>query len=334
MMPEVETFGASAVRDELGREFKALRVSLTPLCNLKCVYCVGPDEIYDTVKPAPLPNLGPNKRWEEPQPIFEDVRKLHEICTFTKVRITGGEPTLYPSLVAFVELLSSLGIDDISLTTNATRLSSMAKDLKEAGLRRVNISLDTLQEKVFTKLNRGRKLDEVLAGIEASIAAGLKTRLNCTPLRGYNDEEAVALIDYALSKGIDIRFIELMKMGPLVGRHEEFFVPTAEILQKIKEKYVVSPLPRWKASTAEYWESEKGHRFGFISNHSRPFCSDCDRLRLSADGRIRGCITSSVTYDIRGKTKEEIRASLMAAIGKKNKNTFSGSENSMKELGG
>ncbi len=295
------------MKDIHGRTIDRLRVSVTDRCDLRCVYCMPPEGI-DLVRHDQVLS------YDE---IVDVVRFLIERGGLTRVRITGGEPLVRPALPVLVEKLSRLGLEDLALTTNAQLLAPKAKELKEAGLHRVNISLDTLREDRFRTLSRTGRLERTIAGIEAALAAGLRpVKLNTVLMKGFNDDEIVDLARFSMKRGIEHRFLELMEIGEARTSHGWRFLSMNDALERIEREFRLEELPRPPGSAALSFGLSNGDgpagRVGFIAPVTRPFCDQCRRLRLSATGLLRGCLMNRGGVDLRpilrgGEETEEDR---------------------------
>ncbi|WP_322814306.1 GTP 3',8-cyclase MoaA [Chloroflexus sp.] len=282
--------------DQYGRRIDYLRVSLTDRCNMRCVYCmpaVG-------VQFAPRPELLTN---EELLLVITAAAR----AGFRKLRLTGGEPTLRHDLVNLVRELKRIpGIEHIAMTTNALRLRKLAQPLREAGLDRVNISIDTLDPLKFRMITRGGNLEEVWAGIEAADAAGLHPiKLNAVVVRGMNDDEVVRLAGLTLERPWEFRFIEVMPLTGVAGLAEEGIVASAELIAHLEQHYgpleEIGHAPSDPARTYRL-PGAKGV-IGFISSVSDPFCATCNRMRLTADGRLHLCLLRDDEVDLRAAVR-------------------------------
>lgn len=314
------------IRDEYNRRFRTLRVSLTNHCNLGCTYCVPLAE--KKVDQMYLNNLNVDN-------LTKAVHTLHDILQLNTIRLTGGEPLLYRELIPFIKAMKKINIPNIKMTTNAYILTGKAKDLKAAGLTDINISLDALEPHVFYTISRRKNLSKILEGIDQSIDAGLKVKINCVLMKGINDHQIVPLFRYAMDKNIPIRFLELMKMGHLHDDYQQYFFAQAEILEVLANEFSFSPVNRIPGATANYWQLSDGYQFGIIANESQPFCNDCDRLRLDSYGNIFGCLSSNTPVNITEclHDKKKLGEHLQTALHHK-KTKFYGSELSMKAIGG
>jgi len=270
--------------DHLGRQFKNMRVSLTAACNYACTYCV--------------PN---GKRLLRAQnelsatELLKAVAILQQAAGIEKIRITGGEPLVTPKFDDFLLGVMNLGLEDVSLTTNGQLLCKKKGVLIESGIKRINLSLDTLNPIKFRQIARSGDLKTVQAGIEMCLEAGIKVKMNMVPLRSQNADEILAMLDYCLDRGIELRFIELMRMGHLLHGsefHRDFYAMDS-LLEQIAEKYEFTRTDAPYDSTAVRFEIPGRGTFGIIANESEPFCRSCTRLRLSSDGYLYGCLSSS-----------------------------------------
>jgi cyclic pyranopterin phosphate synthase len=276
------------VRDTLGRVLRDLRISVIDRCNYRCPYCMPADiygENYEWL---------PRKHWLTPGEI-KRVAGLFTQLGVTKLRITGGEPLLRKDIVEIVEGLSSVpGIEDIALTTNGTLLEERAAQLKAAGLERITISLDSMDESVFSAMSGQRgELASVLTGIDAAREAGLAPiKINVVVQRGKNDHTVLDLLEQFRGTGAIVRFIEYMDVGTLNGWRLEEVVTSKQLVELISERWPVEPLERnYRGEVAQRYAFADGQgEIGFISSVSEPFCGDCHRGRLSADGTIYTCL--------------------------------------------
>ncbi len=319
-----------AISDKFGRSFKTLRVSLTNSCNATCSYCVDPTKKKESCSVA-------NSR----QPLnteqyLKAIESLNNILSLNTVRLTGGEPTLYHELEDLIKGIHNLGIKNIKMTSNGILLSNKLEKFVDAGLSSLNLSLDTINIDAAEQLNQKHSLKKVLDSLDKALLLELPVKVNAVVNKGKNDQQTlVELFNFCKSKNVPIRFLELMKMGHIFNHFEELFVSEKEILKTIKEHYSFSPIERTSGSTANYWNTEDGYKFGVISNFSKPFCDDCNRLRLDSYGNIYGCLSTNIPINIANylDNKVLIQEDLTVAIGHK-KTKFSGSKLSMKHIGG
>ena len=287
---------ASRLVDGFGRAHRDLRVSLTDRCSLRCTYCM-PADFADWI---PTPELLTT----------DELMEVLEIAIeegIDEVRLTGGEPLLRPDVVDVVSRITSLPRPPrISITTNALRLAGLAGPLRDAGLERVNVSLDTLDRERFKRMTHRDRLDDVLAGLAAARAAGLSpVKVNAVLLRDVNDDEAVPLLRRALDEGWRLRFIEQMPLdaGGLWNRAR--MVTADDIMAALSEEFVLTPVPvRGSAPAEEFFVDGGPATVGIIASVTRPFCGACDRMRLTADGQLRNCLFARDETDLRGVLRE------------------------------
>jgi GTP 3',8-cyclase len=315
------------IRDKYGRAFRTLRVSLINHCNLGCIYCVAGEEELRQY------NAG-GQALSVPE-LLTIIGRLHSQLRLTTVRLTGGEPLLYPGLVELVRGIRDIGIPGIKLTTNGFLLERLALPLKEAGMQSVNVSLDAIDEAIFVRMSRRQSVQRIIRGIDAALGAGLAVKINTVLMKGVNESEILPLLEFAFARGIRIRFLELMAMGHLHHQSGRYLLSQEEILRMIGERYALTALARTASATARYWITTGGHSFGIIANESEPFCRDCDRLRLDSDGNIFGCLSSNhpIALDP-ADTGDKWAMKLRQALGQKQPLRFTGSDLSMLRIGG
>lgn len=277
---------------------------------------------------------GPGRGLEAPE-LLAVIRRLHEQLELETVRLTGGEPLLYPGLAGLVEGLGSMDIRRIKMTTNGTLLERKAVALKRAGLQSINVSLDAVDEEVFSRMSRRHSVQRVIRGIDAALDAGLAVKVNAVIMKGMNDGQVLPLLEFAFTRGITIRFLEVMAMGHLYHHSDRYLLSQQEILQMIGERYALTSLERKPSATARYWVTERGQRIGIIANESEPFCRDCDRLRLDSSGHVYGCLSDNHPIALSmGETAAEWDEKLRRALRQKQDLRFTGSELSMLKIGG
>ena len=297
--------------DRYGREINYLRISVTDRCNLRCIYCMPSEGI-------PLMSHDDILRYEE---IARLARLAHELG-FTKFRITGGEPLTRKGLAHLVRELAHLDENiDLAITTNGVLLSRYAEDLKAAGLRRINISLDTLKREKFQQISRFDLFHEVMSGIQRAIEVGFDPiKINVVAVRGVNDDEVLDFVGMTKDQTLWVRFIELMPFSRNNWRYEDF-VPADEIKRHIETRYQLTAMSRSdvNAPAVDYLvEGHKG-RIGFIAPLSKKFCDFCNRLRLTADGFLLPCLHSAIEMDIKtpmreGASDDELKLILRKAM--------------------
>src|SRR5215469_3962823 len=300
--------------DSYGRVATDLRVSLTDRCNLRCAYCMPPEGLEWLPKPEVLTG----------DEVTRLVRIGVELLGIREVRFTGGEPLLRRDLVSIIARTAALTPrPEISLTTNGIGLTRLAAPLRDAGLDRINVSLDTLRPEVFRKLSLRDRLPDVLDGLAAAAAAGLTpVKVNTVLMRGANDDEAVPLLRYCLERGYELRFIEQMPLDAQHGWKRAEMVTADEIFARLSAEFTLTPdTERTRgAAPAETFLVDGGSaRVGVIASVTRPFCGACDRVRLTADGQIRNCLFAREESDLRallrsGAADDEIASRWRAAV--------------------
>lgn len=290
------------LRDAHARVARDLRVSLTDRCNLRCVYCM----------PAEGMQWIPRDETLTDDEVVRLIRVGVEQLGITKVRFTGGEPLIRPGLASILARVKQLRLPDgtapeTALTTNGIGLAPKVEELRDAGLDRVNISIDSLDEARYAQMSRRNRLPDVLEAIEASHAAGLRpVKVNAVIMRGINEVDVVPLAEFALKGGYELRFIEQMPLGPKGEWHRHDMVTAQELLDALGARFQLSLAtePRG-AAPAELWsvapdDTQPGGHIGVIASVSHPFCANCDRTRITSDGQIRTCLFSRTETDLRG----------------------------------
>lgn len=285
--------------DRFGRVHRDLRISLTDRCSLRCTYCMPADGV------PWLPGstvLGTDE--------IERIARVAVGLGITEIRLTGGEPLLRTDVVDVVARLARLegpgGRPEVSITTNALRLPALAGPLRDAGLARVNISIDTLDRERFKALTRRDRLDQTLAGIAAADAVGLHpVKLNAVVMRDVNDDEVVDLVRFAVERGYEMRFIEQMPLDAGHTWDRGRMVTQAEVLTRLRTAFRLTPVPTRGSAPAERFVVDDGPAtIGVIASVSAPFCGACDRVRLTADGQLRACLFSRTETDLRTLVRE------------------------------
>ena len=270
--------------DRLGRQFRNLRVSLTAACNYACTYCV-PDgkrllRVQNELSAIEL---------------LKAIALLQQASGIDQVRITGGEPLVTPKFDQFLLGVMQLPLKDVSLTTNGQLILDKIDVIVDSGINRINISLDTLNPARFKRIMRGGDLDTVQKGIDSMLDAGIRVKINMVPLRSQNAGEIIPMLDYCLDRNIELRYIELMRMGHLLqgNSFQQDFISMESLLDEISTKYEFARTDAPYDSTAARFEIPNKGVFGIIANESEPFCRSCTRLRLSSDGYLYGCLSNS-----------------------------------------
>ncbi|WP_417819796.1 GTP 3',8-cyclase MoaA [Terasakiella sp.] len=286
------------MKDAFGRTITYLRVSVTDRCDFRCTYCMAEDMSF-------LPR----------QEILS-FEEMDRICSafirrgVTKIRLTGGEPLVRHGIIDLIEKLSrhlkTGDLKELTLTTNGSQLTKYADKLVELGVRRINVSLDTLNSDRFTEITRFGKLDKVLAGLQAAKNAGLKVKLNTVALKGQTDQELDDLLTFVADNGFDLTFIETMPLGEIGGSRVDHYLPLTEVRDRIAQRWTLSDTDYATGGPARYVDvKETGNRIGFITPMSHGFCESCNRMRLTCKGVLYMCLGQDNNLDLR----EVVRAS-------------------------
>ena len=315
-----DAIDASPLVDGFGRAIRYLRVSVTDRCDLRCVYCMSEDMSF------------------VPRAEVLSLEELDRVCSafvalgVRKLRLTGGEPLVRKGAMTLVRALgrhlATGALDELALTTNGTRLAHHAAELRDAGVRRVNVSLDTLDPARFRVITRRGRLERVLEGIEAARSAGLTVKINCVALKGVNEDEFDALVGWCGDRGIDLTFIEVMPLGDIDGSggfsRAGQFLPLSAVRERLARRWTLVPDSHRSGGPARYVRiAEAGIRLGFITPLSGNFCESCNRVRLTATGALTLCLGRAETVELapvlRSKPVSDIPliAALRAAVARK-----------------
>lgn len=289
------------MKDNFDRKINYMRISVTDLCNLRCVYC--------------MPEEGVKKHCHSKNMSFEEIVSLVKAGVdlgIDKIRLTGGEPLVRRGIVDLVEEIGKIeGIGDLTMTTNGVLLAEMAKDLKKAGLNRINISLDSFDPEKYRRITRWGEIKNVLAGIEAAKRVGMDPiKINTVLIKGFNDDEIEDFVNFTRDEKIDVRFIELMPIGQSSDYAQDSYLSNEEVLLRVPELTRINKAD--KHSPAEYYQLAKAKgRVGLINPISNHFCGACNRIRITTDGKIKPCLHSDYEIDLialkkTGMTDKEI----------------------------
>ena len=283
--------------DQFGRKVDYIRLSITDRCDFRCVYCMAEDMTF-------LPR-------DEVLSLEECARlvKVFVGLGVSKVRITGGEPLVRKNALWLFEEVGKLkGLNELVLTTNGSQLERQAAALKKAGVKRINISIDSLKSERFKKITRTGKLEQVLAGLQASIHAGFGgIKINTVLMRGSNDDEAADLVKFAIDKKIDISFIEEMPLGEVDHARESTFVSNADTLKLLQSQFNLIPSAETTGGPARYWRvADSATKIGFISPHSHNFCESCNRVRITCKGELYLCLGQEDKVDLMPLLRENL----------------------------
>ncbi|WP_439888766.1 GTP 3',8-cyclase MoaA [Pseudomonas sp. MBLB4123] len=302
----------SQLVDPFGRRITYLRLSVTDRCDFRCTYCMSEDMVF------------------APRAQILSLEELYSVADafiglgVKRIRITGGEPLVRKNLLS---LLARLGrcpeLEDLAITTNGSQLAELAPQLRAAGVQRLNVSLDSLRRERFAAFTRRDRLDQVLAGIEAARAAGFRRiKLNSVVQKGRNDDEVLELVEFAMARGLDISFIEEMPLGSVSShRREETFCSSDEVRRRIEQRHALVRSNQQTGGPSRYWQvlgSET--RVGFISPHSHNFCGDCNRVRVTAEGKLVLCLGHENALDLKALIRrhpgdrQRLRGALLEAL--------------------
>ena len=303
------------LQDGFGRSIEYLRLSVTDRCDFRCVYCMAEDMTF-------LPRQQVLSLEE-----IQRVAALFVANGVKKIRLTGGEPLVRQGIVGLCERIAALpGLRELVMTSNGSQLGKLARPLAEAGVKRMNISLDSLNADKFRAITRTGDLAQVLAGIEAASSAGFaRVKLNAVVMQGRNADEVVDLVDFAVNRGLDISFIEEMPLGEVGRSRGESFCSSDWVRERIAERYSLIDSAEQSGGPARYVRLKDfpESRIGFISPHSHNFCSTCNRVRLTAEGRLLLCLGHENSIDMRAllrrypETDQPLLDALQAALGRK-----------------
>jgi cyclic pyranopterin phosphate synthase len=285
-----------SLQDKFGRQITDLRISVTDRCNFRCIYCRSAD-------PENYQQHDKILSWPE----LERLARIFRNLGIQRVRVTGGEPLVRPGVEDFISRLSQIGFPDISMTTNGHQLVERCEKLIAAGLKRINISLDSLDPARFEKITRTKTFASVMAGIDAVQNSFLSpAKINAVLVRGFNDDEVESFAEFARDRGVIMRFIEFMPLD--ADRHwsRNAMIPATEIYQRIHARWPLQQIPNEPSETARKYRFADGApgEIGLIAPVTQPFCGHCSRIRLTADGKLRTCLFSKEDHDLRSLLRE------------------------------
>ncbi len=305
--------GDNVLKDSYGRVIDYLRISVTDRCNLRCFYCM----------PAQGVSFIPCEHILR----YEEILELADIFIemgIKKIRITGGEPLIRQDIIFLIEKLGKKRLSELVLTTNGIKLGNYVLDLMNAGIKRINVSLDSLNRGTYKRITRTGKLSQVICGIKEASRLGLKVKVNVVAMRGINHEEFLDFIKFGMDNGVNIRFIEVMPQFYIEGMMSKLFLPAKDILKKIKKKYEV--ISNGQKGSVERLFTIRGtpFTFGLISGVSGPFCSRCNRVRLMSNGVLKACLFGKEGMNLKemlkeNRTKDEIKRAICEVVMEKPK---------------
>ena len=291
--------------DQFQRRITYLRLSVTDRCDLRCSYCM------------------PERQTFLPRSEVLSLEELHQLALgfiargVTKIRLTGGEPLVRRDMLELVRALGRKlgdGLDELTLTTNATQLAAVVDDLAAAGVRRINVSLDTLDRAKFAALTRRDSLPQVLEGIAAARAAGLAVKLNTVALKGVNEAEIPELMRWAHGQGLELTLIEVMPLGEVDGDRIDHYLPLSAVREALDAQFTLTPSPHRSGGPARYVDvAETGGRLGFITPLTNNFCADCNRVRVTATGQLYACLGGAERVDLRAALRSDSPAAALSA---------------------
>jgi len=303
--------------DPFGRAISYVRVSVTDRCDFRCVYCMSEDMNFL------------NKR------DLLSLEELDRLCSALvrmgtrRLRVTGGEPLVRRGIMTLFRSLSrhlaSGALDEVTVTTNGSQLARFASELADSGVRRINVSLDTLSAEKFKRVTRWGELANVLEGLDAADRAGLKVRVNAVALKGFNDEEAVTLVEWAHGRGYDMAFIEVMPLGHVEKERFDQYLPLTELSANLERRFTLAPSLHSTGGPARYFDvAETGGRIGFITPLTHNFCETCNRVRVTCTGTLYMCLGRDDAADLReplrrSEADEPLETAIRAAIQRKPK---------------
>ena len=277
--------------DQFQRRITYLRLSVTDRCDLRCAYCM------------------PERMTFLPRKDVLSLEELHELALgfidrgITKIRLTGGEPLVRRDMMQLVRALGRKigdGLEELTLTTNGTRLVEFAEDLREAGVRRINVSLDTLDRERFRQLSRRDSLPQVIEGLAAAKAAGLKVKLNTVALKGINEDEISSLMTWAHGQGFEVTLIEVMPLGEVEEDRIDHYLPLVAVREELERRWTLTPSDHRSGGPARYFDvAETGGRLGLITPLTNNFCEGCNRIRVTATGQLYACLGGDEQVDLR-----------------------------------
>ncbi|MDM8349736.1 GTP 3',8-cyclase MoaA [Pseudomonas sp. sp1636] len=298
--------------DPFGRRITYLRLSVTDRCDFRCTYCMSEDMVF------------------APRAQILSLEELYAVADafiglgVRRIRITGGEPLVRNNLLGLLQRLGQRPeLEDLAITSNGSQLAELAPQLRAAGVKRLNISLDSLQRERFAAFTRRDRLDQVLAGIEAARAAGFaKIKLNCVVQKGRNDDEVLDLVEFAMARGLDISFIEEMPLGSISShQRQDTFCSSDEVRARIEQRHTLVRSSKRTGGPSRYWQVAGSETLiGFIAPHSHNFCGDCNRVRVTAEGKLVLCLGHEHALDLRALMRrhpgdrQRLRDALVAAL--------------------
>jgi GTP 3',8-cyclase len=310
------------LQDSHGRHIRKLRVQLTDACNFRCFYCMPEGTKFQ-----------PANRLMPPSEIGDICAYLAELG-IDEIRVTGGEPTVRAEFDSIMEILARTPWKKFGLTSNGFLLESKLEMLRDLGCRHLNISLDSLDEARFRTITASPHFGKVLSSILRAKEMGFEVKVNTIVFRGINDGELPAFLKFSETHGIEVRFLELMRVGPAIGEYAERFMAAEEMLERLRPHGDLLPVSSPKDSTSFGFSTARGGRIGIIASESKPFCGACSRLRLSATGKLRSCLFSDTGVELRGRDRLDYPEILNEVMAMKPTGRLPRIPQSMNQIGG
>ena len=308
--------------DRHGRSIHKLRLSLLDACNFRCIYCMPEN-----------PCFMPTKDLISRQEIYRIATVLSELG-IDEIRVTGGEPSLRSDFVPILEDLSSIGLKKLGLTSNGWNLFKYLPQIKKTKCKHINFSLDSLNSKIFKAMTKSDRLEDVLRSVFTAKELGFKVKVNAVLMKGLNDTEIEDFVEFSAKYDIEVRFLELMRIGVAREHFDRFFVPASSIIERLKKLSPLTTIAVPEDSTSFNYGLSSGANVGIIASESRPFCGGCSRLRISADGILHPCLMVEGGLSLKDKNGEEILQILLKTMGLKPTNRIYDIETPMNQLGG
>ncbi|MCA9405005.1 MAG: GTP 3',8-cyclase MoaA [Candidatus Omnitrophica bacterium] len=308
--------------DSHGRVIHKLRVQITDACNFRCFYCM------------------PQQAQFTPSQELLSYSEIIDICSnlvdfgIDEMRVSGGEPTLRKDFCDIIRGLSKLPVERLGVTTNGFFLKDILPELKDSKCQHINVSLDSLDQDTFRKITKTEYFDKAFKSIVMAKKMDFHVKVNIVILRGINDHELFDFIKFSAQYGVEVRFLELMKIGPYHKNHSQLFVPAQELIERIEDKELLEPQSVNCDSTSFNFHTSSGAKIGFIASESQPFCGFCSRLRLTATGKLRACIMSEAGMNLRGVNKELYPEILQSVLGMKPTDRIDHIKQPMYQIGG
>lgn len=306
-----------------GRSLRKLRIQLLDACNYRCNYCM-PDR----------PKFLNRQQWLSCDEIYNITSRLVNKGV-DELRLTGGEPLLRPEFIEIAAQLSKLNVKKYGLTTNGELLDNYLNDIKKhTNLQSINISIDSLDPENFSAITKGGHLHNVLNGLHQALSLGFPIKVNAVLMRGINDHEWKDFIQFSENTGIEVRFLEFMKIGPMQDKYTEYFMPASEMIQTLEQHYHLTSVVVPKDNTSFNFKTDRGAQIGFIASESQSFCSQCSRLRLTATGELRPCLFKNTGVSLKGLSDSELNQALAQIAGEKPLERIASVSQAMHAIGG